>query len=242
MPLFDDHASRYDGWFLKNRNVLQSEVLLLKRFLGDPPPVPEGALSVGCGSGLFERLLREEHGICISHGVEPSAAMAEVAAARGVQVEVATAEALPFEDGRFSTVLINGIAAYVDDLERVFAEAYRVLAPGGRLVAADVPAGSGYGLLYQLAAQLGGWDAPGLMRLAPADPYPVELVQGAGWRTTEEVAAALRAEGFERLALAQTLTTHARFSNDAVEQPVEGADRGGYVAIRAHRDGQGGAR
>lgn len=33
----------------------------------------------------------------------------------------------------------------------------------------------------------------------------------------------------------QTLTTHPRFANDAVEQPSAGFDRGGYVAILASR-------
>ena len=65
---FDEHAREYDGWFLKNRNVLQSEVLLLARFLQNPGQ----ALSVGCGSGLFEKILSDAHGIDIHHGVEPA--------------------------------------------------------------------------------------------------------------------------------------------------------------------------
>ena len=62
---FDEFAEKYDAWFLLNRNVLDSEVLLLKRCL----PNPGRALSVGCGSGLFEHLLRTEHHVEITHGV-----------------------------------------------------------------------------------------------------------------------------------------------------------------------------
>ena len=64
---FDEYAGEYDGWFMKNGNVLASEVLLIRRFL-------EGAgrtLSVGCGSGLFEMQLRREHGIEIGAGLGP---------------------------------------------------------------------------------------------------------------------------------------------------------------------------
>jgi hypothetical protein len=90
-------------------------------------------------------------------------------------------------------------------------------------------------MLYQLAGLIGTWDDPRLRKIAPRDPYPVEFVREATWRTTEEISAILRAVGFGHLDYAQTLTTHARFSNDAVEEPVAGYDRGGYVAIRARK-------
>ncbi len=34
--IFDEYATEYDSWFLKNRNILESEVLLLEHFLSDP--------------------------------------------------------------------------------------------------------------------------------------------------------------------------------------------------------------
>ena len=49
-------ASLYDERFLKNGNVLYSEILLIKYFL-DRYRVGR-ALSVGCGSALFESILR----------------------------------------------------------------------------------------------------------------------------------------------------------------------------------------
>jgi len=150
-------------------------------------------------------------------------------------VETAGAERLPYGDGSFDTALMNGLPAYLADLGAALQEARRVLRPGGRLVIADVPATSGYGLLYKLAGVVGTWDDPHLRKVAPADPYPVEFVQAANWRSTEEVAAAVRAAGFADLEFAQTLTTHPRFSNEAVQEPVSGYDRGGYVAIRARR-------
>lgn len=225
---FDEHAHEYDAWFLKNRNVLESEVRLLARFLADPGR----ALSVGCGSGLFEHLLRTRHGIDIDFGVEPAEGMARIAERRGMTVKRGTAEKLPFDAEAFDTVLLNGIPSYVDDLEAAFREAHRVLEPGGRVVVADVPAESSYGLLYRLASALGSWEDPSLRAVAPPHPYPVEFAAAARWRTTEEKAELLRAVGFRELEYGQTLTRHPRFSNHAVEEPVEGFDRGDYVTIR----------
>jgi SAM-dependent methyltransferase len=226
---FDEHAERYDAWFVKNSNVLASEVLLIRRFLSDAGRI----LSVGCGSGLFELLLRRDHGIRIERGVEPSEAMAAIARARGMEVSIAHAEEIPFGDDSFDTVLMNGIAAYLDSLAPALGEARRVLVPGGAIVIGDVPATSSYGMLYRMAGLIGTWDDPSLRRLAPADPYPVEFVGAARWRTTGEIAEALTAAGFGDFEYAQTLTTHARFSNDAVEEPSAGFSRGGYVAVRA---------
>ena len=116
-PAFDEYAEKYDAWFLENRAILESEVLLLRRFLHNPGDT----LSVGCGTGLFELILREEHGINIRFGVEPSDDMRGVAVKRGLLVESGSAEALPYLDGNFDTVLLNGIPGYVDDLETAFA-------------------------------------------------------------------------------------------------------------------------
>lgn len=228
---FDEYAEKYDAWFLRNRNVLASEVRMLARVLRDPGVT----LSVGCGSGLFESILKAEHGIEIRHGVEPAKGMGEIAHKRGLEVRSGTAEDLPYEDGSFDTVLLNGIPSYVADLGRAFSEAYRVLRSGGRVVVADVPAESSCGLLYRLAAMVGTWEDPSLRAIAPAHPYPVEFVAGANWRTTEEKMHLLRSAGFVDVESVQTLTRHAKFSDDAVEEPVEGCDRGDYVAIRARK-------
>ncbi|MEJ2288569.1 MAG: class I SAM-dependent methyltransferase [Deinococcales bacterium] len=184
---FDEHAEKYDGWFMKNPNVLTSEVLLIKHSLADPGET----LSVGCGSGLFELFLKRDHGIEITTGIEPSEAMADIARARGMDVTIAGAERIPFDDASFDTVLMNGIPAYLDDLGAPLTEARRVLRPGGRIVIGDVPASSSYGMLYRMAGMIGTWEDPYLQKVAPRHPYPVEFA-GASFTDQQPVDARYR--------------------------------------------------
>ncbi len=62
---FDEYAATYDAWFLDNPNVLESEVRLVASTLRNAGRV----LSVGCGSGLFEKIMRDEFGITVTDGV-----------------------------------------------------------------------------------------------------------------------------------------------------------------------------
>ena len=57
---FDQYAEKYDAWFLENTNVLYSEAALVAYFLRKG----EKILSIGCGSGLFERILRTDYRYC----------------------------------------------------------------------------------------------------------------------------------------------------------------------------------
>ena len=136
---FDEYASLYDAWFLDNINVLRSEVNLVASTLRDAGRV----LSVGCGSGLFEKIMREEHDIDVRDGIEPSAGMAAIARKRGMTVEVATAEEASFGDGCYDTILFNGSPSYIPGLAEVVDKAFRALRPGGRIVLVDVPKESG---------------------------------------------------------------------------------------------------
>ncbi len=226
---FDEHAAEYDAWFLQNRNVLQSEVDLLAGALTEVGR----CLSVGCGSGLFEKVLREAHDIDIRFGVEPAEAMAEIAVKRGMEVQIGEAGDLPFEDASFDTVLFNGTPSYIANFAGALSEAFRVLKPGGHVVVCDVPAESSYGLLYRLAAHIGTWEDESLRVLAPPVPYPIEFARAANWRTTHEKLELLEEAGFTVVETSQTLVMHPKFSDDTVEQPIPGHDRGDYVAIRA---------
>lgn len=228
---FDEYAAKYDSWFLDNQNVLLSEVRLVASTLRNAGKV----LSVGCGSGLFEKIMRDDFGIDVTDGVEPSPAMADIARKRGMNVVVATGEDVEFPRGVYDTIMFNGSPSYITDLAKVIAKVYDALPDGGRIILIDVPKESAYGIMYNLAKTLGTWDHPLLEGVYPPDPYPIEFVNVANWRTTAEKIDLLKKAGFRDLEFAQTLTTHPLYSDVKAEMPVEGYDRGDYVAVTGYK-------
>lgn len=231
MKSFDKYAEKYDSWFLRNRNVLYSEAALVAYFLKKN----EKILSIGCGSGLFEQILSNDYGIIIRDGVEPSSDMAAIAAERGLDVKICTAEDFRGEAESYDTVLYNGCPGYINDLDKALANSWHTLKTGGKVILIDVPKESSYGLLYNLAKALGKWDDILLEGVHPADPYPIELVAQACWRTTAEKTEALSRAGFVDFEYAQTLTRHPLYSDEKVEEPVPGYDKGDYVAICGYK-------
>ena len=230
MTCYDEYAGEYDSWFLANGNLLTSEARLVAQMLREGGDI----LSIGCGSGLFEKIMAEDFGITVREGVEPSEGMAAIARKRGMSVDIAAAG--DFKPSKqYDTVLMNGCPSYIDDLDGAFANVAKALKPGGRIVVADVPKESAYALVYNLAMTLGTWNHPLLEDVKPKDPYPIEFVKSANWRTTTEKVEALRRTGFIGFEFCQTLTMNPASSDDYIENPVPGCDKGSYVAIAARK-------
>ncbi len=107
-PLFDqDMARRYDAWFMSpmGRHVEEVENQLILDLVR--PQTGESLLDVGCGTGNH-LLLFKQLGLDVS-GIDPSEPMLEVAREKlggAVELRVASAEDLPFDDNSFDIVTL----------------------------------------------------------------------------------------------------------------------------------------
>lgn len=105
-------------------------------------------LDAGAGIGGTARLVAAERGAHVT-AVDLTPEYCEVAAwlngvvGLGELIDVQTADVtdLPFEDSSFDVVLSQHVQMNVRDKRRLYAEAHRTLAPGGRLALWDVTAG-----------------------------------------------------------------------------------------------------
>ncbi len=97
----------------------------------------KSVLVVGCGIGLTPCHLAKNYG-CQVIGVDLSEKMIEWSRkraerkglARQIELRVADAQDLPFEDNRFDAVFIESVNAFVPDRRRAFAEYKRVTRSG----------------------------------------------------------------------------------------------------------------
>ncbi|HSK14580.1 MAG TPA: class I SAM-dependent methyltransferase [Gaiellaceae bacterium] len=95
------------------------------------------ALDVGCGPGALTRVLADRLGPENVAAVDPSEPFLEAVAARlpGVDVRLARAEELPFEDGAFDAALAQLVVNFMADPHAGVAEMRRVVRPGGTVAA-----------------------------------------------------------------------------------------------------------
>ena len=95
------------------------------------------ALDVGCGPGALTGELAARLGRDHVAAVDPSAPFADACRRRlrGVRVEVAAAEALPFPDGAFDAVLSQLVVNFMSDPPAGLREMRRVVRPGGTVAA-----------------------------------------------------------------------------------------------------------
>ena len=123
--VFEDHSWEYDRWFDEHVTAYRAEV----RVLRDAVPFTGRGLEVGTGSGRFAAPLG------IRCGIDPSPALVRMARQRGVGVVLGEGEHLPYRAGTFDYALMMTVICFVDEPVRVFREIFRVLRPGGLLVA-----------------------------------------------------------------------------------------------------------
>jgi malonyl-CoA O-methyltransferase len=125
---FSRQAHQYDAHAALQRTVVSR---LLAR-VEAVAPAPRSALDVGAGTGSVIEALLARHPDLVAAGVDLAHGMVRAARHRsGPRHVVGDAEALPFRSGSFEVVASASAYQWMEELRPAFAEARRVLAPGG---------------------------------------------------------------------------------------------------------------
>jgi arsenite methyltransferase len=146
----------------------------------------ESVLDLGSGSGMdvfFAAAQVGPEGRVVGidmtpEQIEKSAALVEQAGFGKVEFLESRIERLPVEDASFDAVISNGVINLCPNKESVFAEAARVLRPGGRMAIADIV--SEQQLKDSIVCDAELWAAC-IGGAAQRDAYR-EMIEGAGLR------------------------------------------------------------
>jgi ubiquinone/menaquinone biosynthesis C-methylase UbiE len=124
----------YADAYLRNRAV---QPMVLQALVGGSHLGPgDAVLEIGCGTANYLTALVAETG-ATGYGIDPAEGM--LAEARSdpsranLDLQIAPAEALPFADGAFRFAFSVDVVHHIGDRAAAAREAFRVLAPGGRL-------------------------------------------------------------------------------------------------------------
>jgi len=204
---FEQHIERYENWFSKNRFAYTSELEGIKKML------PRGiGIEIGVGTGRFAQPLS------IKFGVDPSLTMLKKAEEKGVKVIGGVAENLPIVSGSFDFALITTTICFVNDIERTFQEAKRILRKKGFIILGFIDRESFLGKLY--------------MKKKDKNPF----YRFADFYSVIEILESLKKTGFSHPEIRQTLFTFPQnlSQTDKIE---EGYGKGGFVIIRMEKRG-----
>ncbi|XKH52892.1 ubiquinone/menaquinone biosynthesis methyltransferase [Citricoccus nitrophenolicus] len=199
--MFDGIAGRYDlmnlvmTWGQEPRFVRRT---VAKAELPDAPVVLD--LATGTGDIALE-VLRSRYGAQVT-GADFAPEMMEVGKRRpgGEQVDWVEADAmdLPFEDNTFDAVTHGYLLRNVADIPTTLAEQFRVLKPGGRMVALETsPAPDN--IIKPFSTAYIKYVVPRISRLITRTPDAYEYLSATsrGFKTPAQVQALLEGAGFE---------------------------------------------
>lgn len=201
LRIFDDTAPDYDR--IERVLALGSGPWYRRKAL-ERAGLVAGAqvLDVGIGTGLVARealTLIGPRGLLV--GVDPSPGMMGQVTLPGVELVRGRAEALPRPDASSDFISMGYALRHIADVNAAFAEFFRVLRPGGRLLVLEISKPAGRTGTAVLKAYMRGV-VPLIARVVAQGHDTAEL-----WRyywdtieaciAPESVLAALRAAGFE---------------------------------------------
>lgn len=138
----DQIANSYDNWYdtSKGKRIFEAELECLQKVC----PACRGRwLEVGVGTGRFASQMG------VKEGSDPSSAMLEIAASRGITTYQGIAEELPFEANRFDGILMVFTLCFIDSPKKSLAQCGRILKDNGQLLVGLIPADSPWGKSYQ---------------------------------------------------------------------------------------------
>jgi SAM-dependent methyltransferase len=199
---FDLYSEEYDNWFKRNKEKYEAELRAIKDFI----PSKGNGLEIGVGSGKFA------YPLGIKIGIEPSDKMAEKSRALEIKVIKGVAENLPVADSSFDFVLMVTTICFVDDIEKSFREAFRVLKKEGFIVVGFVDRESELGKEY--------------MRRKNKSRF----YKAAYFFPTGEVLNYLNNAGFGAFQIKQTI-----FPGTATQHIENGFGKGSFVVIKASK-------
>lgn len=203
--LFEEHVKEYEKWFQEHPAILETEAEAIRALL------PEGesrGIEIGSGSGHLALALG------LKEGVEPSDTLRQLSIERGLEVIAGKAEELPFKDMTFDFVILSTSLHYIEDIERAFREAYRVIKPAGCFILGFIDPKSSIGKEY-------------LLRRKQSTFYRM-----AKFYNLETLERKLYESGFKQLRHFQTLFgTTAEITQ--VQLPRPGIGSGSFILIKA---------
>jgi len=203
---FDEHLNEYEQWFSDNQYTFESELEAIRKVLSGKGK----GIEIGIGSGVFAAPLG------IIEGIEPSKAMREKAAERGLHVIDGIAENLPLADKSYDFALMVTTICFVDDISRSFAEAHRILKDNGNLVLGFVDKESLVGKLY--------------LSLKDKSIF----YKDARFYSTEEVYRVLWENDFTIISTHQTVFGLLEQINE-IQETENGYGKGSFVVIKAKK-------
>ncbi len=202
--IFNEYYKKYDAWYDNHQEAFLSELAAIKKVL----PVQGRGLEIGVGTGRFACALK------IANGIDPAAAMVNMARQRGIDACQGTGERLPYQARTFDYVLIVIALCFVQDPLEVLKQAHKVLRENGRIIIGIVDRDSFLGKYYQEKKSV--------------------FYKSARFFSVKELTALLEEAQFQVQACLQTIS-RLPAQMTYVEQPRPGTGKAGFVVVKAQK-------